>query len=194
MGTRLPKNRLVVVFGPSAGGKGRLIRTFRKRYPEMFRLSVSFTSRPPRPGEVDGADYRFTDRDTFMSMVEQGAFAEWAEYAGNCYGTALASLDGGDTILEIERRGALQIRERYPHALFIMVMPPDLNTLRRRLHARDNMTEYYVERRITEAKVEIAEGPQIAHAIILNRDNIDNNGFEFESAYRQFETALQSLF
>ncbi|MEN9405412.1 MAG: hypothetical protein RLY47_371 [Candidatus Parcubacteria bacterium] len=187
-------NRLVVVFGPSAGGKGRLIRTFRERRPNRFQLSVSFTTRLPRKGEVNGIDYRFVDRDTFMSMVDRGAFAEWAEYAGNCYGTELASLGDGDTILEIERRGALQIYEHYPHALFVMVMPPDLNTLRRRLHARDNMTEYYVERRIAEAKVEIAEGPKIANAIILNRDNTSNLGLEFEFAYRQFERVLQSLF
>lgn len=186
-------NRLVVVFGPSAGGKGRLIKTFQERRPNRFQLPVSFTTRPPRKGEVDGVHHRFVDKPTFVALEEDGFFAECSWYAGERYGTPLESLEDG-VILKIEHRGALQIRKRFPHARFVMVMPPDLNTLRRRLHARDNMTEYYVERRIAEAKAEIAEGPQIAHAIILNRDNTSNLGLEFEFAYRQFERVLQSLF
>lgn len=182
-------NRLVVVFGPSAGGKGRLIRTFQERRPNRFQLPVSFTTRPPRKGEVDGVHHRFVDKQTFSTLEEDGFFAECSWYAGERYGTPLESLGDG-VILKIEHRGALQIRKRFAHAHFIMVMPPDLNTLRRRLHARDNMTEYYVERRIAESKVEIAEGPQIADAIILNRDNVDNSEFEFELAYRQFEAVL----
>ncbi|MGB5975374.1 MAG: guanylate kinase, partial [Nodosilinea sp.] len=112
--------RLIVFTGPSGVGKGTLLKALRQRYP-MLKLSVSATTRAPRPGEIDGKDYFFVSRDTFQTMVAQGELLEWAEFAGNLYGTpkaeVLKEIEAGHwVILEIELEGARQVRETFPKA------------------------------------------------------------------------------
>jgi guanylate kinase len=127
---------LIVISGPSGVGKDTLI----KRLLELdrnLRYSVSCTTRPPRPNEVDGVDYSFISRERFKQLIDEGAFLEWADYNGNLYGTLAdrverARADGHDIVLKIEVKGAEQVRERVPEGIFIFVVPPSVDELVRR--------------------------------------------------------------
>src|ERR1700712_3676448 len=124
--------RAVVITGPSGVGKGTLIRALRDRIPEL-ELSVSATTRDPRPGEIDGVAYHFLDADTFERRIDAGEFVENAEYSGNRYGTLRSELEkrvaeGTPVLLEIEVQGARQVRETMPEALQIFIAPPSPET------------------------------------------------------------------
>ncbi|GAB4157648.1 MAG: guanylate kinase [Cyanobacteria bacterium J069] len=130
-----------------------------KRHPEFY-LSVSATTRSPRPGEVDGQHYFFLSRAEFQALVEQGELLEWAEFAGNCYGTprrpVQAAVQAGKwAILEIELEGARQIRDTFPEALRIFVLPPSMGELEQRLRGRGQDSEEAIARRLERARAEI---------------------------------------
>lgn len=151
---------LVVVAGPSGVGKGTVHAELRRRLPDAV-LSVSATTRPPRPGEVDGVDYRFVDWPTFEAMIEGGQLLEWAEYAGALYGTprdpAAAAVGRGEVVLlDIEVQGALQVKDADPDALLIFLQPPSFEELERRLRTRGTEDEAAVARRLAVAKQEMA--------------------------------------
>jgi len=136
----MPQGRLFVVAGPSGAGKGTLIEELLKRYPTAW-LSVSATTRKPRPDEVEGVQYNFLDSDEFRELVEKGEFLEWAEVHGNLYGTPRARVErelarGLDVILEIDVQGARQVREKIPDAVAVFVLPPSLEVLEERLRNR----------------------------------------------------------
>lgn len=152
---------LFVVSGPSGTGKGTLIARLLEEVPDAW-LSVSATTRRPRPGEEEGVSYYFLTKEEFLSLAEEGGFLEWAEYSGNCYGTPRASVEremaaGRQVILEIEVQGALQVREKMPEAHLVFIEPPSLEELERRLRGRGTETDEVVRQRMNTAKVELAK-------------------------------------
>ena len=154
--------QLVVVSGPSGSGKSSVIRRVLNEGELNLQLSVSATSRRPRPGELEGVDYDFKSHAAFREAIEQGEFLEWAEYNDNYYGTPAAPVldrleTGGSVLLEIEVAGALQIRERIPAALFVFLKTPSFRDLEDRLRARGTETEAQIFRRLKKARIELAE-------------------------------------
>jgi guanylate kinase len=164
---------LVVLAGPSGVGKGTVHRRLRDELADV-ELSVSVTTRPPRVGEVDGVDYHFVDRPTFESMAEDGRLLEWAEYAGNLYGTPLVPVEqavaaGRVVLLEIEVQGALQVIDRVPEALTVFLVPPSWEELERRLRARGTEDEETVARRLRTARRELGCRDDF-DAVVINDD------------------------
>lgn len=151
--------RLVVLSGPSGAGKSTIVAELRRRRP--FHFSVSVTSRSRRPGEVDGEHYHFLDRSEIGAMAEAGELLEWAEYAGDLYGTprkpVLAALAGGeDVLLEIELQGARRVRAGYPDSLLVFIRPPRVSDLVERLRARGDTSPDAIARRLAVAEEEMA--------------------------------------
>ncbi len=156
----LPQTNLIVFTGPSGVGKGTVLRTLLLRHPEL-NLSISATTRAPRPGEAEGQQYYFMTRSQFEAMVAQNEFLEWAEFAGNLYGTPSIPVfskiaSGQRVILEIELEGARQVRKTAPEALQIFIKPPSLSELENRLRSRGQDSEESISRRLARAKVELA--------------------------------------
>ena len=155
------RGRLFVVSGPSGVGKGTVVRRLLALRPGL-EYSVSVTTRRPRPGEVDGQDYRFVDPATFAGLIRDGAFLEWAEVFGHRYGTlagpiADAVLAGHDVLLEIDVQGASRVRDRIPDAVLVFLAPPSENELARRLRSRGTDDEAWVERRLAAARGEMQQ-------------------------------------
>lgn len=176
----------LVLCAPSGTGKTTLARRLLAEFPS-FRFSVSCTTRPPRPGEIDGKDYHFLSRETFDALQESGYFAEWAEVHGNCYGTPLqATLDtlgkGCDLIFDIDVQGAAQLKEALPRALFVFVLPPSKTELESRLRGRGSETEESVTKRMANAKKELLEACWF-DAWIVN-DDMEEAYKDLVAAYR----------
>jgi guanylate kinase len=166
-------------------GKGTLLQALRRRYPDL-PVSVSTTTRAPRPGEVEGEDYYFVSRQQFQGLIEQGALLEWAEFAGNYYGTPKAPVleklaAGQRVILEIELQGARQVRQTFPEALQVFVLPPSLAELEHRIRQRGQDSEAAIARRLSRARVEIEAAPEFDIQIV--NDHLD-------SALQQLEQVL----
>lgn len=162
------RGRMLVISGPSGSGKS----TICKRLLEDPRVtfSVSATTRPMRPGEVDGRDYRFLSKQEFDELVRRGEFIEWAEVHGNLYGTLRAPMDeavaaGGVYLLEIDVQGALQLRGLGAPGLYVFIEPPDLEVLRRRLVGRGTDAPEVVERRLKKAEDEMRERTKYDHVV-----------------------------
>ncbi|MEH6379640.1 guanylate kinase [Streptomyces sp. KLMMK] len=152
--------RLTVLSGPSGVGKSTVVAHMRKAHPEVW-LSVSATTRKPRPGEQDGVQYFFVDDEEFDKLVANGELLEWAEFAGNRYGTprraVLDRLEAGEPVLlEIDLQGARQVRETMPEARLVFLAPPSWDELVRRLTGRGTESPEVIERRLAAAKVELA--------------------------------------
>jgi guanylate kinase len=159
-----------VITGPSGVGKGTLIHHLRERLPEL-ELSVSATTRDPRPGERDGVDYHFLDDATFEAAVAAGAFVEHARYSGRSYGTLRSELDqrtaaGHPVVLEIEVQGARQVRTTMPEAVQIFIAPPSTDTLRQRLVGRGTDDEEQVSARLEVAVSELAAQDEFQHKVV----------------------------
>jgi guanylate kinase len=155
--------RLVVITGPSGAGKSTIVKAARERTGALY--SVSCTTRPPRPGEVDGRDYRFVSREEFGRMIQADELLEWAEVFGNFYGTPAAPVsdamrEGKTVLLEIDIQGGLQVARRAPRATFVLIVPPDDAELRRRLVGRGTESQEVIERRLAKARQEIATARQ----------------------------------
>jgi len=163
-GEIVAKGRLVVLSGPSGVGKSTVVRALRTRHPEIW-LSVSATTRFPRPGETDGVHYRFVTRERFEEMVDQGELLEWAMFAGNLYGTPRQPVvdhlaEGRSVFLEIDLQGARQVREIVPEAQLVFLAPPTWDELVRRLTGRGTEAPEVVERRLATAREELAAEPE----------------------------------
>lgn len=164
---------LFVVSAPSGAGKTSLCRSITESL-EKLTHSVSYTTREPRPGEIDGRDYYFVSKERFREMVEAGDFAEWAEVHANFYGTSRRVLDvmlskGRDVILDIDTQGAKQIKAKYPAAVFIFIMPPSLDILEERLRNRKSDSEDEIKRRMQRSRDEIRDYALYDY-LIINRD------------------------
>ena len=159
-----------MVTGPSGVGKGTLIRALRERVPGL-ELSVSATTRPPRPGERDGADYHFLSPEEFEQRLRRGEFLEHATYAGNRYGTLRSELERpvAGLLLEIELQGARQVREALPEAMRIFIAPPSLEALRARLVGRGADSPEQIEDRLAAAREEIEAQSEFEHVIVNDR-------------------------
>ena len=165
--------RAFVITGPSGVGKGTLIRGLMERIPAL-QLSVSATTRAPRPGERDGVDYHFLSREEFERRVEAGEFVEHADYAGRRYGTPRTELErrvraGVPVVLEIEVQGARQVRTAVPDAVQVFIAPPSLEALRARLSARGTDDPDEVERRLRVAEDELQARREFRHVVVNDR-------------------------
>ncbi|MBU7583705.1 MAG: guanylate kinase [Nostoc sp. TH1S01] len=180
-----PIGKLIVLTGPSGVGKGTLMRSLLQRHPQLY-YSVSVTTRSPRPGEIDGKNYYFINRSKFEQLVAQGEFLEWAEFAGNYYGTPREAVvdqiqSGKLVVLEIELEGARQIRASFPNALSIFILPPSFEELEKRIRGRGQDSEEAIARRLTRAKAEIAAADEFDIQIVND---------DFETALKAIEVAL----
>lgn len=166
----MAKGLLIVVTGPSAVGKGTICRALLQEAPEV-RFSVSCTTRPPRPGENDGVEYFFLSHQQFREKIERGELLEWAEVYGNYYGTPRGYVEeqtaqGHDVILDIDRVGARSVRDAYPGAVSVFVIPPSMEALRQRIAARGTESAESVNRRLQEAPRWIEEGLTYDYVIV----------------------------
>jgi len=183
-----------VVSAPSGTGKTTVCRSVVARDAEIV-LSISHTTRAPRPRERDGVDYFFVSREAFEELVAQGAFLEHAEYRGNLYGTSWSAIEnprahGRDLLLEIDTAGARQVRTRLQAARLIFLLPPSLAVLERRLRARQTDSEEVIRQRLAIAKDEIAAAPWYDYAVV--NDDLEHaisNVLEIVRAERSGETA-----
>lgn len=163
---------LVIVSGFSGVGKGTIVRKLLDDYNEQYYLSISATTRNPRPGEEHGREYFFITQDEFDRMISENRFLEYARYVGNSYGTPVSLVEdnlnaGKDVILEIELQGAMQVKEIYPDALTVFVVPPDAETLKNRLVGRGTETEEVICERLRRAGEE-ADQVEWYEYIIVN--------------------------
>ena len=164
---------LIVITAPSGAGKSSLIAAALKADPAL-RLSVSYTTRSPRPGEQDGREYHFVDEKAFLAMLERGEFLESAEVHGNRYGTSDKAITRElaarhDLILEIDWQGAQQVRRLFPDCTGIFILPPSIDELERRMQKRGQDSAEVIRRRMAVARDEISHSPEFDYAII-NKD------------------------
>jgi guanylate kinase len=164
---------LFVVTAPSGAGKSSLIDALLKVDPRL-RLSVSYTTRAPRPGEVNGREYHFVNDATFLAMLERGEFLESAQVHGNRYGTSQAVIRealarGQDLMLEIDWQGAQQVRRLYPECIGVFILPPAVSELERRMRARAQDSDAVIQRRLASAEDEISHAPEFDY-VIINKD------------------------
>jgi len=164
------RGTLFVVSAPSGAGKTSLVRALLEQDPDLW-LSVSYTTRPPRAGEVDGRDYHFVDAATFESMVAAGAFVEFARVFDNAYGTAEATLRealaaGDDLLLEIDWQGARQVRERFPEAVTVFIAPPSVAALEERLRGRGQDSDEIIARRMAQARDELLRFDEYDYLVV----------------------------
>jgi guanylate kinase len=160
---------LFIISGPSGAGKGTLVKELVTRVPDLW-VSVSVTTRAPRPGEVEGQHYFFTSADEFHHLADTGGLLEWAEVHGNCYGTPRAAVEakvaeGRQVILEIDPQGAFQVKSLLPESVLVFIMPPSWEELERRLEKRGSETKAQVERRLVTAKHELELVGEYDHVV-----------------------------
>ncbi len=170
---------LFVISAPSGAGKSTMCHRLMEETPGVS-FSVSHTTRAPRRGEVDGVDYHFVSRETFMQMVENGEFIEWAEVHGNCYGTSREAvvsmlLQGEDVLLDIDVQGAMQVREIFKDAVLVFILPPSLEVLEQRLRGRGTDSEETIALRLRNAAKELEYVNEYTF-LIVNDDLIRATG------------------
>jgi len=178
--------RLTVITGPSGVGKGTLVARLLERHPQIW-LSISATTRAPRPGEEDGRHYFFLERGLFERRVAEDGFLEWAEFAGNLYGTPRQPVEqqlaaGRPVLLEIELEGARQVRRTFPEAFQLFLAPPSLEELERRIRGRGTEAEAAIGRRLERARAELAAEAEF-DAVLVNAD--------LETALQQLESLIE---
>ena len=181
--------RLFVISGPSGAGKGTLLAELRKQRPDLG-LTVSATTRSPRPGEVDGTSYYFLSDEEFRRRIAAGEFVEWAEVHGHLYGTLVSEVKrplakGHSLVLEIDVQGALNVRKVYPDAVLVFIEPPSLQVLEERLRGRGTEDEASIELRLKNARHEMELADQYDVRIVNN--TVDRAAQELGSVMRRFE-------
>ena len=167
--------KLFVISGSSGVGKGTVIGGFLKRNPQ-FTLSISCTTRKMRPGEVDGVNYFFLSKDEFKDCIDNNKFLEWAEFAGNFYGTKQKYIhqcleEGKNLILEIDTQGAIQVKQKMPEAVLIFIAPPSFEILEKRLRGRHTEDEETIQKRLEAVKKELERAENFDYKVI--NDDVD---------------------
>lgn len=172
----MPLAPLIIVSGPSGCGKSTIVRRLLQEKAWPMRLSVSATTRRPRPNEVDGVHYFFRSVPDFRKAIDTGDFLEWAEVHGNYYGTPVAEVmrfreQGVGVILDIDVQGAAQVRKRCPEVTSIFIRTSDIDTLEKRLRQRHTESEDAIQQRLTNARLELARAIEYDHEVI--NDDLD---------------------
>ena len=172
----MKKGLLIVLSGPSGVGKGTVIKELMKNDDLKLSYSISMTTRKPRNGEVDGVNYFFVDRDTFLKAIDDGELLEHAEFVGNMYGTPVSYVEklrneGRHVLLEIEVQGAMQVKKKCPDALSIFIIPPSMEELASRIRGRNSEPEEIVQQRLDKAKKEMEMVTQYKY-VVCNDDVI----------------------
>ena len=180
--------KLYVISGSSGVGKGTVIKNFLAKNPE-FMLSVSCTTRKPREGEIDGVNYFFLSQEDFQHNIDNNKFLEWAEFAGNRYGTKRKYIEqclneGKNIILEIDTKGAFQVKKQMPEAVLIFIAPPSLETLEDRLRGRHTEDEATIQKRLQEVKQELERAENFDFTIIND---------DLEKAVSDLEKIMETL-
>jgi guanylate kinase len=191
---------LLIISSPSGAGKTTLTRRLLQEFSE-FRFSVSHTTRNPRANEVDGQDYHFVDEETFRGIVAANGFAEWAEVHGNLYGTSVTEINlaraaGKNGVLfDVDYQGARQIKEKFPHAIGVFILPPSMDELRRRLDGRGSDDADSRRRRLDKAREEIGHYPFFDYMIVnddLQRALTKLRGIALAEGCRQWRAAAKA--
>lgn len=161
---------ILVISAPSGAGKSTLIRRLLAADPRL-RFSISYTTRPPRPGEVHGVDYHFISHEDFLRLRESGGLVEWVEQFGHFYGTGVEWVRrtisaGADALLDLEPRGAQAIRRLFPAAVLIFILPPSLEELERRLNARGGLSPRELTQRLAQGREELRQAPQYDYLVV----------------------------
>jgi guanylate kinase len=169
----MAKGLFIVVSAPSGTGKSSICQRFMQSCPEI-KFSVSYTSRPPRPNEVNGKDYYFISREEFQVRIDQGEFVEWVENYGNLYGSSLKTMDGflqngQDLLLDIEPQGAKKIKQKFKGGIYVFVLPPSRTELLNRLEGRGCETDEVIQNRFEKAESELKEVSWYDY-VIFNKD------------------------
>ena len=180
------KGLLFVITAPSGAGKSSLIDALLKEDPQL-KLSVSYTTRAPRPGEANGREYHFVDEATFLAMLARSEFLESAQVHGNRYGTAQAVIGealakGQHLVLEIYWQGAQQVRKLHPECIGIFILPPSVAELERRMRSRGQDSDAVIRRRLASAEEEISHAPEFNY-VIINKD--------FDEAKRDLQAIIR---
>ncbi len=167
--------KLFVISGSSGVGKGTVLKGFLEKNPD-FMLSISCTTRAPRKGEIDGVNYFFISKDEFQNCIDNDKFLEWAEFAGNRYGTKKKYIqqclaEGKDIILEIDTQGALQVKKKMPEAVLIFICPPSIEALETRLRGRHTEDEATIQKRLQEVKTELERAENFDYKVV--NDDLD---------------------
>ena len=183
------KGSLVVISGPSGGGKGTVVKALKELMPTLG-VSVSATTRSPREGEMDGREYYFVSRETFEGMIADGEILEYTTYCENYYGTPKKEAErvmgeGRDLILEIEVEGAAQIKKKFPEAVTVMLIPPSLSELEKRLRGRGTEAEEVICSRLARAKEEILLAYDYDYVVV-------NGDGDIEGCAREIMNIIQS--
>jgi guanylate kinase len=157
----MAKGIFIIVSAPSGAGKSSLCQRLMQAYPEI-KFSVSYTSRPPRPNEVNGKDYHFISRKEFKDRIDQGEFVEWVENYGHLYGSSRNVMkefiqDGRNLLLDIEPRGAKKIKQEFKGGIYVFVLPPSRSELLKRLEKRGHETDEVIQQRFRQAENELKE-------------------------------------
>ena len=172
----MKRGLLIVVSGASGTGKGTVCKKILADMPEVA-YSISATTRAPRPGETDGKEYYFISRDEFKAWIAEGKFLEFADVYGNFYGTPLNKIEerlnrGEDILLEIDVQGALNVKRKCPDGIYIFLLPPSLEELKRRIEGRGTETAESLQRRLDNAIAEIKIGREYNYVVV--NDTVDN--------------------
>ena len=188
---------LYIVAAPSGAGKTTLVRMLLERDPAIC-LSISTTTRPPRPGEQDGREYHFVDVPVFLERIGDGEFLEWAEVHGNYYGTSKRWIEsqmteGRDVLLEIDWQGAQQVRKAFPGAMGIFILPPSLDALHERLSGRGTDSAEIIARRLAAARDEMRHVDEFEYVIINDdlQQAFDNLKSVISASRLQYESQQQ---
>ncbi len=186
--------QLIVLSGPSGSGKSTVISKLLSQRENLY-FSVSFTTRQPRAGEVDGVNYHFVDTDQFQRMIAAGELLEYAQYVGNYYGTSLKLIQehldrGTDVLLDIEVQGAAEVREKCPQAVLIFIVPPSFEELARRLRGRNTDDEEVIQNRLRQAREECRRAAEYDYLVV--NDSVPQAVADIEAILRSGECLVQN--
>jgi guanylate kinase len=191
---------LLIISSPSGAGKTTLTHRLLQEFPEL-RFSVSHTTRQPRANEVDGQDYHFVTEEGFRQVLDEDGFAEWAEVHGNLYGTSVREIERArelgkaGVLFDVDYQGARQIKEKFPHAIGVFILPPSMQELRRRLDGRGSDSEEVRERRFNKAREEIEHYPFFDYMIVnddLQQALAQLRGIVLAEGCRQWRAAAKA--